>query len=132
MHLDNPGPYYLRVRGSVTLVLPGVLVPFCLIHTVLEIRTWSSLCLVTQSCPTLWDPTDHSLPGSSVHGILQARTLEWVAICFSRGSPQPRVEPGSPALKAVIFREGVFLPLNSPPLFPSSHIYSVVENFHKC
>ena len=36
-----------------------------------------------QSCPTLCDPTDGSLPGSSVPGILQARTLEWVAISFS-------------------------------------------------
>ena len=45
---------------------------------------------VTQSCPTLCDPVDCSLPGSSVHGILQARILEWVAIAFSRGSSQPR------------------------------------------
>ena len=36
-----------------------------------------------QSCLTLCDPTDHGPPGSSVHGILQARTLEWVAISFS-------------------------------------------------
>ena len=41
---------------------------------------------VTQSCPTLCDPVDCSPPGSSVHGILQARILEWVAISFSRGS----------------------------------------------
>ena len=46
--------------------------------------------LVTQLCPTLCNPTDHSLPGSSVHGILQARILEWVAIPFSRGSSWPR------------------------------------------
>ena len=50
--------------------------------------------LVAQSCPTLCNPMDCSLPGSSVHGILQARTLEWVAICFARGSSQPRIEPG--------------------------------------
>ena len=37
-----------------------------------------------QSCLTLCDPMDFSLPGFSVHGILQARTLEWVAISFSR------------------------------------------------
>ena len=43
-----------------------------------------------QSCLTLCDLMDYSPPGSSVHGILQARTLEWVAIPFSRGSPQPR------------------------------------------
>ena len=41
--------------------------------------------LVPQSCPTLWNPMDHSSPGSSVYGILQARILEWVAISFSRG-----------------------------------------------
>ena len=39
---------------------------------------------VTQSCPTLCDPVDCSLPGSSVHEILQARILEWVAISFSK------------------------------------------------
>ena len=41
--------------------------------------------LAAQSCPTLCDPTDCSLPGSSVHGILQARILEWVAIPFFQG-----------------------------------------------
>ena len=45
---------------------------------------------VAQSCPTLCDPMDCSLPGSSVHGIFQARVLEWIAISFSRGSSQPR------------------------------------------
>ena len=45
---------------------------------------------VAQSCPTLCDPMDYSLPGSSAHGILQARVLEWVAISFSRGSSLPR------------------------------------------
>ena len=45
---------------------------------------------VTQSCLTLCDPIDCSLPGSSVHGIFQAIVLEWVAISFSRGSAQPR------------------------------------------
>ena len=42
-----------------------------------------------QSCPTLCNPVDCSLPGSSVHGILQARILEWVAVSFSRGSSPP-------------------------------------------
>ena len=45
---------------------------------------------VTQSCLTLCDPLDHSLPGSSVQGILQARILEWLVILFSRGLSQPR------------------------------------------
>ena len=42
---------------------------------------------VAQSCPTLSDPMDCSLPGSSVHGIFQARVLEWGAIAFSGASP---------------------------------------------
>ena len=45
---------------------------------------------VAQSCPALCDPMDCSLPGSSLHGILQARVLEWVVISFSRGSSRPR------------------------------------------
>ena len=45
---------------------------------------------VAQSCPTLCNPIDCSLPGSSVHGIFQARVLEWGAISFSRGSSQLR------------------------------------------
>ena len=45
---------------------------------------------VSQSCPTLCDPMDCSPPGSSIHGILQARILEWVAISFSRGSSRTR------------------------------------------
>ena len=42
-----------------------------------------------QSCPILCNPKDCSLPGSSNHGIFQAIVLEWVAICFSRGSSRP-------------------------------------------
>ena len=56
--------------------------------------------LVTQSCPTLCNPVDCSSPDSSVHGILQARILEWVAIPFSRGLPKQGIKPGSPALHA--------------------------------
>ena len=50
----------------------------------------SKSLLVTQLCPTLCDLVDCSPPGSSVHGILQARILEWVAISFSRGFSPPR------------------------------------------
>ena len=46
--------------------------------------------IVVQSCPTLFDPVDCSPPGSSVHGILEARILEWLSISFSRRSSQPR------------------------------------------
>ena len=44
------------------------------------------MCLVAQSCPTLCDPVDYRPPGSSVHGISQARILEWVAISYLKGS----------------------------------------------
>ena len=52
-----------------------------------------------QSCPTLCDPIDSSPPGSPIPGILQARVLEWGAICFFRGVPDPGIEPRSPALR---------------------------------
>ena len=58
---------------------------------------WSE---VVQSCLALCHPVDCSPPGSSVHGILQARILEWVSISFSRGFPDPGMEPRSPALQA--------------------------------
>ena len=48
------------------------------------------VCSFTQSCLTLCHPMDCSPPGSSVHGIFQARILEWVAVSSSRGSSRPR------------------------------------------
>ena len=63
--------------------------PFFLLSKV-PIGMYESVSQVAQSCPTLCDPVDCSPPGSSVHGILQARILEWVAISFSRESSQPR------------------------------------------
>ena len=57
---------------------------------------------VTQSCPILCDPMDAmdcSLPGSSVHGILQARILQWVAIPSPKDLPNPGIQPGFPALQ---------------------------------
>jgi len=47
---------------------------------------------VAQSCLTLSDPMDYSLPGSSIHGIFQARVLEWVAIAFSDDQPRQHVK----------------------------------------
>ena len=64
---------------------------------------WEVKALVIQSCLTLCNPTGCSPPGSSVHGTLQARILERVAISFSGESPQPRIEPTSPALAGRFF-----------------------------
>ena len=66
--------------------------------SLLSVRKWTDIpfllcvcmCSVAQSCPTFCDPMDCSPPGSSVHGILQARILEWVVIPFSKGSSPPR------------------------------------------
>ena len=59
-------------------------------HFLLQCMKVKSEREVTQSCLTLHDPMDRSLPGSAVHGIFQARVLEWCAISFSRWSSQPR------------------------------------------
>ena len=54
---------------------------------------------VAQSCPTLCDPMDCSLPGSSAHGIFKARVVEFIAISYTPGDlPDPGIEPCSPAL----------------------------------
>ena len=57
-----------------------------------HVTPWPKTCewLVAQSCPTLCDPMDCSLSGSSLHGIFQAIVLEWIAISFSRRSSRPR------------------------------------------
>ena len=73
-----------------------------------QLKTNKVRVSVAQSCLTLCDPMDWSPPGSSVHGILQARILEWAAIPFSRGSSQPRdlpnpgIKPSSPAWQQVL------------------------------
>ena len=56
--------------------------------------------LVAKLCPTLWNPMDCSLPGSSVHGITQAGILEWVALTYSRDLPDPGIKPASPELQS--------------------------------
>ena len=82
--------------------LGKTLLAFALLHFVLQ----GQICLLLQvsldfpllhssplwskECPTLGNPMDCSLPGSSVHGIFQAIVLEWIGISFSRGSSQPR------------------------------------------
>ena len=74
-----------------------------------NLRSLHALCmrayLVAQSCPTLCNPLDCSSPGSSFHEILMRirRVLGWVALFFFRGSSNPGVEPGSPALAGGFF-----------------------------
>ena len=61
-----------------------------LLSVTANLHPFKTAVLSFQSCPTLCDPLSYSLPDSSVHGILQARTLEWVALPSSRGSSWPR------------------------------------------
>ena len=83
-------------------------------HFLLQCMKVKSESEVTQSCPTLSDPMDCSLPGSSIHGIFQARVLKWGAIAFSEchlGSPylyivvcicQPQSPNLSPSLSPLV------------------------------
>ena len=64
---------------------------------------------------------DCSLPGFSIHGIFQARVLEWVAISFSRGSENPVIEPGSPALEADALT-------SEPPGKPMTNLDSILKS----
>ena len=85
---------------------------------------------VAQSCPTLCDPIDCSLPGSSVHGIFQARVLEWVAISLSRGSSQPRDQTQARDQTWVSRPAGRCLP-SEPPGKPSMRCYLLLLSHRK-
>ena len=83
-------------------------------HFLLQYMKVKSESEVAQSCPTLSDPMDCRLPGSSIHGIFQARVLEWVAIAFSEYLIRPRTKrPTVPTLG-----------ISNPSLFccPRGHI----------
>ena len=103
---DNAQHYYMYTEDFKTFTSPeylygrrGEVTPWGFFYKVTHPIPWGStlitksLCkgvcvcaLVAQSCPTLCESMDHSPPASSVHGILQARILEWLAISFPRGS----------------------------------------------
>ena len=107
----------------------------------LRINTWKGMLLLLviwrsevkslQLCPTLCNPMDRSLPGSYIHGIFQARILEWVAISFSRGSFQPRDQTQVSCTVGRLFtiwttREPYVLSLNQKnALFPNEEIGGV-------
>ena len=91
---------------------------------------------VTQLCPTLCDPMDCSLSGFYVHGILQARILEWVAIFFSRESSQPRYRTQVSCISSRFFtswatREALHIRWNAlnlmlfPVFFPLSSVLGI-------
>ena len=65
-----------------------------------SVTNQAGVCVLSQSHSTLCNPKDRSPPGSSIHGILQARILEWVAVSPPGDLPDPGMEPRSPALQA--------------------------------
>ena len=83
-------------------------------------------CLVTKLYPNIFNTTDSSPPGSSVHGILQARILEWVAIPFSRGSSQPRNQIYISCLASRFF---ITEPLGK---IPTMEYYSTIKRMKSC
>ena len=86
---------FCNENNVIKKLLPSVVsshTPNCVVSSNSHVQAWCvcAVCSVAQSCLTLCNPMDCSPPSSSAHGILQARTLEWVAGPFSRGLSQSR------------------------------------------
>ena len=79
----RPILYHLSHQGS-----PNCIIHSCKLALLLD-HKFVNAVLVVQLCPILYNPMDCSPPGSSIHGILQARILKWVAMLSSKGSSQP-------------------------------------------
>ena len=90
-HAATPTQHWLvKFWNFLCSALGACFILFCPLKGHLMLWSWGCYCSVAKSGLTFWDPMDCSPSGSSVHGILQARILEWVAISFSRESSRPR------------------------------------------
>ena len=121
-------PYHIS-RGNF-LVLFMISFP---VHRSTLYKVSEQVSEVAQLCPTLCDPVDCSLPGSSIHGILQTRILEWVAISFSRGSSRSRDQSrvsriGSRRFNLWVTREDTIEPVIEHDFMARSHLTGVKEN----
>ena len=99
----------------------------CLTEVILV--TFPVKVLVAQLYLTLCNPMSYNRLGSSIHGILQARILEWVAMPFSRGSPRPRDEPRSQQFRQIVYgvrHQGSHRGANT------EHICSMCEHMCMC
>ena len=90
---------------------------------------WRVCVLVAQLCLTLCNPMDCSLPGSAVHGILQARILEWVAFPSLGDLPNPGIEPVSPVSTALV---GKFFTTVPPGKLWQMSRWGKLEIFQDC
>ena len=120
----------MGVKGDTWVILNSVLFGRCKVKskdlaTNMDTGWWLShreqvSILIPVCCaqphPTLFDPMDYSPPGFSVHGILQARVLEWVAISSSWGLPDPGIEPTSPESPALQQADSLPTELPGKPL----------------
>ena len=89
--LDSPlHPTFPLSPVDKTIITPSPKMIIIILTNTVEAHYEICCCVVTKSCLTLCDPMDCSPPGSSVHGISQARILQWVAISFSKESSRPR------------------------------------------
>ena len=100
--------YNFLQTDLVAIVMITVINQPQLCNLVYQSKPWNQglMYVYAQSCPILWDPTDYRLPGSSVHGIFQARILEWVTISSSRDLSKPGIEAislESPTLMGIYF-----------------------------
>ena len=99
---------------------------FFTVRATREALYWQQILLVVQLCPTHCDPTDCSPPGSSVHGILQARILMWVAIPSSRGSSQSRDQTWVTCLIGRLFT--IWATKEASDLILCAYIYQQLSN----
>ena len=99
-------PSFIQKRMVITVARCSCLhyCPDLFYQHMLSHSSYTVCVLISQSCLTLYDSMNCSLPGSPVHGILQARILEWVTIPVSRGSSQPRgLNPGLPHYRQILY-----------------------------
>ena len=97
-----------------------------LVFSVGPLAALHTLCAkLLQVCPALWDPMRQSLPGSSVHGILQERILEWIAIPPPGDFPDPEIVPWSLSL---LHQQAGSLPIKPPGKLHSSLLFSPKES----
>ena len=97
-------PRYLRQNLCLTCIFQviALILYYLWNKTGFSLLWWFSCQVVSNS----WDPMDHRPPDSSAHGISQARIWEWVAISFSRGSPQPRDQTQISCIAGGFFTDG--------------------------
>ena len=79
---------FIKLYFFINSLYWSIIVPQCYVSFCRTAKLISYVCVysVTELCPTLCNPIDYSMPGFFVHGVLQVRILEWIAISLSRGS----------------------------------------------